>query len=202
MPYDCVFDLGCGSNKVSGAIGIDVVGTAGVDIVMRLDRLALRDDIADVVYASHVLEHVPVLVDAMEEIWRICKPGARVHIWAPHFSCGLYLWNDPTHVRAFSTYMFDFFDPASTFANSSSAYFRVSRCELHFGFHRGENSVVPMTFWTGIIKRGFARLVEPFANQSRIAQLFCERFWGPLIGFEEIYFELEVVKADQGITAD
>ena len=194
MTAPTVLDLGCGRNKVAGSVGCDVAAVPGVDLVTTVDRLALRDRAADVVYAIHVLEHVPSLVDAMDEIWRACKPGARVHIWCPHFSCGLYTWGDPTHRRAMSSITFDQWEPGATLDYYSAARFQVVTRELHYAFRRDVGTVHDRSAATAKLKRFIARLVEPLANRNRILQLVCERFWANWVGFEEIYFELVCVK--------
>ncbi|MER3448016.1 MAG: hypothetical protein C4291_14835, partial [Candidatus Dadabacteria bacterium] len=121
-----VLDIGCGRNKVPGSIGVDVARVGGVDVVGTVERLPFKENTADVVYLSHVLEHVDSLVDAMEEIWRVCKHGALVHIWGPHFSCGLYTWSDPTHRRAFTSTVFDYFDPSAPLSYYSRALPRAA----------------------------------------------------------------------------
>lgn len=189
-----ILDIGCGRNKVPGSIGVDVARVGGVDVVGTVERLPFKENTADVVYLSHVLEHVDSLVDAMEEIWRVCKHGALVHIWGPHFSCGLYTWSDPTHRRAFTSTVFDYFDPSAPLSYYSRARFRVLRRELHFGFRRNGMAVPGFHPVTTTLKALAGRLVEPAANLGRGSQLFCERTWGPWIGFEEIYFQLRAVK--------
>lgn len=41
----------------------------------------------DLVYASHVLEHVPWFktIDALKEVYRILKPGGIFEVWVPNF---------------------------------------------------------------------------------------------------------------------
>jgi SAM-dependent methyltransferase len=41
----------------------------------------------DLVYASHVLEHVPwyKTVNALKDVWRILKPGGTIEVWVPNF---------------------------------------------------------------------------------------------------------------------
>jgi SAM-dependent methyltransferase len=54
-------DLGCGENKRPGCIGVDFRDAPGVDIVQNLGIFPWRsipDQIADVVYSSHLLEHI------------------------------------------------------------------------------------------------------------------------------------------------
>jgi SAM-dependent methyltransferase len=55
-----------------------------------------------------VLEHVDDTLATMEEIHRVCAPGAKVHIIVPHFSSNG-AFTDPTHKRFFSALTFDYF---------------------------------------------------------------------------------------------
>jgi SAM-dependent methyltransferase len=52
---------------------------------MDITQIALPDNTFDVIYASHVLEHIPDDVKAMKELYRICKPSGwailQVPIW-------------------------------------------------------------------------------------------------------------------------
>lgn len=47
--------------------------------------LPLESDQYDLVYLSHILEHIPWFqtVDFLKEIWRILKVGGTVEIWVP-----------------------------------------------------------------------------------------------------------------------
>ena len=105
-----VLDLGCGSNKRPGATGLDCRPEKGVDIVCDLERpLPLADEVADEVHAHHVLEHVRDLVQLMEEIYRVCRPGAMVHVSGPYYtSRGAF--RDPTHVRFLTEDTFQYFE--------------------------------------------------------------------------------------------
>lgn len=54
-------DLGCGENKRQGCIGVDFRKAPGVDIVQDLTIFPWRsipDNAADVIYTSHLLEHI------------------------------------------------------------------------------------------------------------------------------------------------
>jgi predicted SAM-dependent methyltransferase len=186
-------DLGCGDKKRPGAIGVDIVALPGVDIVATLDSIPLDDNFADIVYASHILEHVDSLVIVMEEVWRVLKPGGRVHVWSPHFSCPMYVWADPTHQRAFSSSTFDYWDPDSHMNYYSSSRFKVRKRQLHLQFERKWNSSSESPDFR-LFRKVFTRTIEPLANFNRFTQLLCERTWGTWIGFEEIYLELECIK--------
>lgn len=189
-----VIDLGCGGNKFPGSIGMDQKAINGVDVAGQVDALPFGNSVADEVIACHVLEHVPSLLDAVEEIWRICKPGARVRVWSPHFSCGLYSWGDPTHVRTFSTLAFDYFSPDAEMSYYSTARFRIAERRLHFAFQRDGSIIDSAHPMISFLKRVVSRVANPLANLNRMTQLLCERVWASCVGFEEVYFELECVK--------
>jgi SAM-dependent methyltransferase len=62
--------------------------------------LSFESDSVDVLYASHVLEHITNLLPLMEELYRIAKEGAVFIITVPHGSADS-AYEDPTHVRHF-----------------------------------------------------------------------------------------------------
>ncbi len=105
-----ILDLGCGSNKRAGAVGLDCRPEKGVDIVCDLERpLPLGDGVAAEVHAHHVLEHVRNLLPLMEEIYRVCCPNAVVRVSGPYYtSRGAF--RDPTHVRFLTEDMFQYFE--------------------------------------------------------------------------------------------
>jgi SAM-dependent methyltransferase len=93
----CV-DLGCGSRKSSGYIGVDIVPCPGVDIVADLTQtLPFEESSVDRIKAHDIIEHLPDKLNTMNEIWRIGKPGAKVDILVPSTD-GRGAFQDPTHV--------------------------------------------------------------------------------------------------------
>ncbi len=103
-------NLGCGKDIRKGYINLDIVKMKGVDVVHNLNKFPypFKSNEFDEVYTSHVLEHLDNFIQVMEELKRICKPGARIIIRVPHFSCGV-SYRDPTHQRLFSYFTFDYF---------------------------------------------------------------------------------------------
>lgn len=98
----CGVDLGCGSSKPEGFIGIDRMEMPGVDIVGDLDGvLPLEDNSVDLLYASHSLEHARDIMHTMREVFRVCKHGAQVCIVAPYNDQKLNLAN-PYHLNVFN----------------------------------------------------------------------------------------------------
>jgi SAM-dependent methyltransferase len=127
-------DLGCGRNKVPGAIGVDRFAVEGVDVVHDLDvyPYPFQSCSFDEIHARHVLEHVESVVRFMAELHRIAKNGARIHIQTPHYSYAG-SWRDPTHRRHLSSYSFEYFEeghPAAYY--SGEGRFQVLSVSLRF----------------------------------------------------------------------
>ncbi len=117
-------DLGCGTKALPGFVGVDHSPLPGVDVVADLERpLPVADSCADLVHASHSLEHVRNLVPVMEEIWRICRPGAQVAIVAPYGQQGLNLAN-PFHHEIFNEHSPRFWTDAGTCTVDAAEWYR------------------------------------------------------------------------------
>jgi uncharacterized protein YbaR (Trm112 family) len=103
-------DLGCGQAKQPDTIGVDMVTLSPVDIAANLWKypLPFSDDSVDNIYLNDVIEHIPNTIPFMEELHRICRNGARVHIRVVYWNT-IYMPMDPTHVRGFHENTFDFF---------------------------------------------------------------------------------------------
>ncbi|MEX2081748.1 MAG: class I SAM-dependent methyltransferase, partial [Dehalococcoidia bacterium] len=123
-PRQLVLDLGCGMRKKPGSIGVDIARLDQVDVLADVFRpLPFRDSSVDGVYASHLVEHLEDLQAFMNEVWRICKPGALVHFRFPHGSTPYLTWVDPTHRRGVFLGTFEYFDP-DTFAGRAFGYYQ------------------------------------------------------------------------------
>lgn len=105
-------DLGCGRAKRPGHVGLDLYPYEGVDIVCDLEgRLPFEDNSVDRVYANHVLEHIERLVPLMQEIYRVCRPGASIQVRVPYYA-SVGAFKDPTHRRFFAEGTFEYFSPS------------------------------------------------------------------------------------------
>jgi SAM-dependent methyltransferase len=99
-----VLDVGCGSAKVPGAVGLDISTDTAADIVHDLDSYPypIEDDRFDQILLQDVIEHVDEPVRVFEELHRVARRGAHVQLRTPHFSSAL-AYGDPTHRHYFST---------------------------------------------------------------------------------------------------
>jgi SAM-dependent methyltransferase len=183
-----ILDIGCGILKHRGSLGVDIVPVAGVDVVADITRgLPFADNTVDGVYMVHFLEHVPALVPLMEEVWRVCKPNAWVYVRGPHASCSLATWKDPTHVRPLSLETFRYFHHHHYYSYYTKARFEIERARLYL-LTKGRLTREPL-----LLKLA-STIINRLANYSWRAQYRCERWWGPLIGIEEIHVVLRTLK--------
>lgn len=109
-----ILDVGCGTDKHPGALGIDRNPRSEADVVHDLDVFPwpLASDRFDEVWAMDVLEHVADFVRCVEEIHRVSRDGAVVTVRMPFVSSVDY-FTDPTHRRPGTRRTFDYFDPHS-----------------------------------------------------------------------------------------
>jgi predicted SAM-dependent methyltransferase len=122
-----IIDLGCGPHKRKKAIGVDKRLLPGIDVVCDLEqRLPFKASSVDVVVMSHLVEHIRDLIAFMEEVYRVCKPGAEVHVVAPYYtSRGAF--RDPTHVRFITEDTFQYFEPPTDYGINTN--FRIEKIE-------------------------------------------------------------------------
>jgi SAM-dependent methyltransferase len=99
-----ILDIGCGSAKTPGAVGLDISADTDADIVHDLDELPypIEDASFDQILMQDVIEHVREPIRVFEELHRIARPGARIQLRTPHFS-SILAYGDPTHRHYFST---------------------------------------------------------------------------------------------------
>ena len=114
-------NLGCGKRKLDGWINVDAEVMASPDRVLDITTpWPWAADSVDEVLASHVLEHIAPgdsFFRVVKEMYRVCKPGAKVTAILPHPAHDVFL-SDPTHVHAILP---------GTFALLSKRYVEASR---------------------------------------------------------------------------
>ena len=102
-------DIGCGPRKAPGFIGVDIAPAPGVDIVADLSAsFPFDDSTVDELRAYDVIEHLVNRINTMNEIWRVCKPGAKIDIRVPS-SDGRGAFQDPTHISFWNINSFKYY---------------------------------------------------------------------------------------------
>ena len=109
-------DLGCGFRK-KGNLGIDLTaeGTQA-DLICRLgfEPIPLEDEVADTIWCRDFLEHIPKayysereqalrypIIELLNEIWRILKPGGTFTSFTPCYPA-VEVHQDPTHLSVWT----------------------------------------------------------------------------------------------------
>ncbi|HEY8896733.1 MAG TPA: methyltransferase domain-containing protein [Niastella sp.] len=175
-------DLGCGGSKREGYLGVDSLSLPGVDVVHNLTQYPypFEDGTVHEVWMDNVLEHLQNPLRVMEEIYRICAPGAAVYIAVPYFR-SFYAAIDPTHVNFFGVWWFNYFDPGHKFHHKyqySQAKFKVEHIEFDREFKKDK---------IGFFHKRLIRFAEkrPESYEAKLSHLF------PL---NSLTFSLRVIK--------
>jgi SAM-dependent methyltransferase len=87
-------DLGCGSVKKTGTLGVDIDQFPDVDYVvdLQVSPLPFPDRSVEYVHSSHFFEHLEDPGKVLVEVGRVCKDGARLEFWTP------YAWSNPAFI--------------------------------------------------------------------------------------------------------
>lgn len=175
-----ILDLGCGLNKVSGAIGIDYMALEGVDIIHDLSQPLsfVENESVDEVHSRHVLEHMDGIEEIMSEVQRILKKGGKFVVTVPHFS-NPYYYSDYTHKRFFGLYSFDYFATPETQLKRKSPIFYNS---IKFDVESRKFNFFSQFRFINILKQAFKLIV----NLNNYTLEFYEEVFSNIIGANEI----------------
>jgi SAM-dependent methyltransferase len=124
-------NLGCGENAKQGYINVDKFGNPDIRHDLEQFPWPWADNSIDEILLNHVLEHLGessvVFLRIIQEMYRVCKSGARIEIKCPHPRHDDFI-SDPTHVRAITPRLFELFSKKNNdrwakggFANSQLA---------------------------------------------------------------------------------
>lgn len=187
-----VIEIGCGPNKMKGAIGIDIIKLPGVDYVADLENGLpfLPDKSVDEFHSRHVLEHVVNFELLMREIHRTLKPGGKKFIAVPHFS-NPYYYSDYTHKRFFGLYSFEYFSHSENQLKRKVPAFYV---DFHFKvIHRKLIFNSPTFPLRHFFKK---RILENIFNLSSWWQELYEECFCYIFPCQEIQYIIQPEKAD------
>ena len=174
-----ILDIGCGTKKTPGAIGLDNNPRSMADVIHDLNRYPypFETDTFDRILCWDILEHVNEFVPTVDEIWRILKPGGRLSVSAPFMSSVNY-YSDPTHKRAFTSRSFDYFV-------EGTKAFEYRYSDARFSL---ESVVYDRDLpYRNPFNRWFLRLANKYKDRYESNYAF-------IFPVQQIYFELVAVK--------
>lgn len=123
-----ILNLGCGADYMDGAINVDRFASK-VDVRHDLDQTPypFPDDEFDEIRCMNIIEHLENILEVMQELHRIGRPGCRVIIRVPHFRSAC-LYEDITHRRGFAWRSFDLFTAnSSVYGEYATCRFKILR---------------------------------------------------------------------------
>lgn len=171
--------LGCGNRKLKGYINLDSSKEVKPDKVWNLEKtpLPFNENAFEEIIAEHVFEHINSFIPLMHDLRRICKKGATIKIKTPFYSAwGQY--NDPTHVRFFTPFTFEYFKKGnySHEVGCKEDMFFVNKVKINYAI--GKAKILNF-------------LINPLLNLNH--KVYC-RFFAWIFPASEICFELKVIK--------
>jgi SAM-dependent methyltransferase len=179
-----ILDVGCGTNKFEGAIGLDNNPKTAADVIHDLGDLPypFADDEFDLIVSHHVIEHVPDVMAFVTELYRITRPGGRIRLLTPHYTNPDWA-NDPTHRNHFNSYSFN------TFMPNRQVFDFYTDVQLN-----------PVTTYVSLLSLWKALGLEFVVNldQKAGSMRFLRKFWEHYLSYifrgKELKFEFEVIK--------
>lgn len=109
-------NVGCGFSRYLDCVNLDMSASVEPDVVCDvegLDRMScFRDDTFSSAYCSHFLEHLNDPLAFMQELARVCCPGA-IAVFRIPFGSSDNAWEDPTHKRPYFLDSFGYFSQAA-----------------------------------------------------------------------------------------
>ena len=177
-------NLGCGTTRIPGYIGVDVNRGGGADLIASATCLPFKEGSIAEVFTSHMLEHLLGMdLDlAMREIHRTLMPQGQLPVRVPYGLEGLY---DPFHFHAFNEDTFARWARESTSLQWSVRFrvlgFRIVYLNIPFEWHLRKYAprLVPLVF-------AFARRLVGVPGDPL-------RFFAPMPGQRELNVVLERV---------
>ena len=169
-------NLGCGKYYRPDYINLDFNKNLKADIYHDINKFPypFEDNTFDEIYCHHVLERVDDMLKAMEELWRISKPNAKINIIGP-YSGSFEVHVDIIHKRGFNTQSFR----------------RCFKKDDVWDFYTKAKFDVLKDY---IIFYSYMKPIEYLVNKFRLFKNIYERHFAYIIQAKKIKFILRVVK--------
>jgi len=181
-------NLGCGNDYKEGWLNCDFNRNNKIDMFVDLidKTLPWADNSVDEILLDNVLEHIEkgAYFHFMDEIWRICKPGAIINIYVPHCTSP-FAFGHPAHYNFFHSHSLSVMDvnvPPSYERYNDYARFNIKSTILPF-----HHNYFHLKFLSKLNK-----FTSWLFNFTPTWQMICEKIC--IFGFEEVHYQLIVQK--------
>jgi len=179
-----ILDVGCGTNKHEGAIGLDNNPRTAADVIHDLGDIPypFADNEFDLVVSNHVVEHVPDVMAFICELHRVTRHGGRIKLITPHYTNPDWA-NDPTHRNHINSYTFNtFMAGREVFDFYTDVQLKPIDCYVSL-----------LGLWRAL---GIEFLVnlDRKAHSLRFLRKFWEQYLSCIVRGKELWFEFEVIK--------
>jgi len=179
-----ILDVGCGTNKHEGAIGLDNNSRTDADVIHDLGSIPypFPDDEFDLIVSNHVIEHVPDVMAFVTELYRIARDGGHIKLLTPHYTNPDWA-NDPTHRNHINSYTFN------TFIEGREVFDFYTDVRLK-----------PVRVYVSLLSLWRALGIEFLVNldQKMPSMRFLRKFWEQYLSYmirgKELRFDFEVIK--------
>jgi SAM-dependent methyltransferase len=192
-------DFGGQAQLAARAMRINAFAAPGVTFIAQAGpRLPFRDGSVDELFLGRTIMYRVDVAATLDEIWRVCKPGALVHATLAHASSAIATSRDAEPRPLLTLNTFNYYDPRSKpWDAPTRTAFSVERARLRVAGQRSDDSGLALA-------RGpLTQFIEKLANGSRGSQYRFERWFAGLFGgFEEFDVVLSVVKQPAAPKAD
>lgn len=181
-----------GRARVARTTRVGPAPLPGVKIISECSpRMPFRSSSCDELFVDDAIARRGDIAETLDELWRIAKPGALIHLRLPHASSALAASRDPRPKPLLTLNTFNYYDPRSKpWDAHSPATFEIERARLRVAAGRGDEGG-----GMALARGPLASVIEKLANGSRGSQYRFERWFAPLFGgFEEFEVVLAVVK--------
>lgn len=101
-------NFGCGKKILNGYTNVDSQKAEGIDNSFNFEKFPypFKENTFDYVLADNVFEHFQKPEKVIQELWRICKKNAIIHIKVPYWNNSV-AYNDPDHKHYYNARSFE-----------------------------------------------------------------------------------------------
>ena len=179
------------AKSAARAMRVNAFAAPGVAFIAQAGpQLPFRDGSVDELFIGRTIMYRDDIAATLDELWRVCKSNALIHVTLPHASSAIATSRDANARPLLTLNTFNYYDPRSKpWDAPTPTAFSIERARLRVAGQRGDDSGLALA-------RGpLTQFIEKLANGSRGSQYRFERWFAGLFGgFEEFDVVLSAAK--------